>query len=329
MFSHKDLDNQLNKIAEDNDFSGTILISQNGDIKYKKACGYACKSFNIKNELDTKFNVASVRKIFTGVAIAQLVEKGAVQFEDKLSLYIDEEWLDKSVSENIAIENLLTHTSGLGDYFSDAYNQSYYKTFEDVGDYKDIIKKATLSFVPGTNWSYSNMGFLVLGVLIEKITNKKFSEYITEEIFNAANMINSNFSFIDEPISNRATGYYQHNGKWRCNYIKPVVRGTGSGGCYSTVIDLVHFFEALNSFKIVPKEMKSIILSAKPNLHSPNYGYGFFVDENKVYHGGNGTGIEAYVAHYLSSGCTMAILSNCSNFPISSIISIADEIFIG
>ena len=318
---------ELDSIVLNGTFSGAVLLAKNGNTLYKQAGGYACRSFLIKNETNTKFNVASAGKMFTGVAIAQLVQNGKIGLSDKISRYITDDWLDKTILENVTVEHLLTHTSGLGDYFVDAYHQSYHKVFENIEDYKEIIHKSNLAFSPGTSWAYSNTGFLVLGLLIEKVADEAYSDYIIQHIFKPANMLDSDFSLENEPVYNRATGYYRENGVLRCNYIKPVIRGTGSGGCYSTVEDMNRFFVALNRFQLLNEPLYSRMISPKPHLHSYQYGYGFFVTDSKIYHGGNGTGIESYVGYYPQKDILIAILSNFTDFKISKIISIADKFF--
>jgi len=117
-------------------------------------------------------------------------------------------------SGKVKIEHLLTHTSGFGDYFPIVYDQTYQKSFESTKDFQEIIFNSDLCFEPGTSWSYSNTGFLILGLLIETITQMEYCDYIAKYIFNIAEMGNSGFFYINEPVNNRTICYYKYNEKW-------------------------------------------------------------------------------------------------------------------
>ena len=149
----------LEKMTEDDEFSGALLIAKDGDPLLKKAIGDASKSYQIKNKVDTKFNIASVGKIFTGIAIMQLAEQGSLSYEDEVSKYVGAEWLKPEVASAIQIKHLLTHTSGLGDYFQDAYAQNNVQVFRNLSDYKTLLADDELAFEPGTRFSYSNSVF--------------------------------------------------------------------------------------------------------------------------------------------------------------------------
>ena len=200
------LERSLDLIIESEEFSGSIMIAKHGTPFFSKSFGYANKSDNIPNKIDTKFNIASIGKMFTGVAIAQLVEKGQLSFEDYLSKYVGNDWLSEDISSKIKIKHLLTHTSGLGDYFRKLYNQCDKFIFRDLNDYKILLIGEKLNYEPGTKWSYSNTGMLLLGVVIEKITGLKYFEYLQKYIFEPAEMINTCGFEKDRPVANRAMG---------------------------------------------------------------------------------------------------------------------------
>ena len=201
------IDKSINKLVEDEEFSGTVLIAKNGTVLLKKAIGEASKAYEIPNKPDTKFNMASVGKVFTGLAITQLAEKGKLSFDDPISKYVSAEWLDPGISEKIQIKHLLTHTSGLGDYFRDAYMQCAIPFFRDLKDYKSLVVDDTLIFEPGTRFSYSNTGVLLLGVVIEDIINDSYFNYLKKSVFEPAGMVNTDGFDKDIPVKNRATGY--------------------------------------------------------------------------------------------------------------------------
>jgi len=317
----------LDKVVKDNEFSGAVLVAKNGIPLFKRAYGLANKSYNIQNHLDTKFNIASLGKMFTGVAITQLIQKGELLPKDPLNKYVNDEWLKPENSNKIQIQHLLTHTSGLGDYFKSLYTQLSPMVFRELEDYKSLVVNQELTFEPGERWSYSNTGMLLLGVIIEHISGDSYYDYVRNHIFIPADMTNSDFFEKDRPVSNRATGYikeFTDSGvRWQNNRFTRVMKGGPSGGSYSTVEDLLKFDIALRNHRLLNLKYTQMILSSKPELNSPFYGYGFFINESPAgriaSHGGDGSGISCQYKMYLDNGYTMIILSNY-NVPAANIV---------
>jgi CubicO group peptidase (beta-lactamase class C family) len=316
------------KLAEDDAFAGAVLIAKDGEPLFKKAYGLASKSYQVPNQLDTKFNIASMGKMITGVAIAQLVEQGRLSFEDPLDRYLPEDWLRADVSEKIQIRHLLTHTSGLGDYFRKMRQHPSPMPFRGLEDYKPLVADVSLSFEPGTKWSYSNTGMLLLGVVIEQVTGESYFDYVRNHIYQPSGMVNTDAYEKDHPVPNRSIGYVKvYSNKeveWISNqYYSRVVKGGPSGGSYSTVEDLLRFAVALQTHKLLSPDYTDLVLSPKPELTSPFYGYGFYVSQSEVgqiaEHGGDGTGIESSFRMYLDSGYVVAVLSNYGK-PAASIV---------
>ncbi len=311
----QELDAFLNKLTEADVFSGSVLLAKDGRVLYKKAFGIANKDFNVPNRVDTKFNLGSMNKMFTSVAIAQLVERGKLSFDDPLAKFLPE-FPSKEAAEKIKIKHLLTHTSGLGSYFNDKFFESSRANFRTVDDMMKLAKDEKLQFEPGSRWSYSNTGMLVLGAVIEKVTGQSYFDYIRENIYKPAGMTNSDCYELDRINANLAVGYdkeFTDNGyQFRNNIFLHVMRGGPAGGGYSTVEDLLKFDIALRSNKLVGADSVKLLTSAKPEVNSPEYGYGFGVDtENQVVgHSGGFPGISSILEMYLASGYTVAIMSN-------------------
>jgi CubicO group peptidase (beta-lactamase class C family) len=324
----------LRNLEKDEEFSGTVLLAKNGDILLEEAIGMASKSYEIPNKIDTKFNIASVGKMFTGLAVTQLAEKGEVSFEDPISKYVTSEWLSSEVSEKIQIRHLLTHTSGLGDYFRDAYTQCKVPYFRDLEDYKSLIADDTLIFEPGTRFSYSNTGMLFLGVIIERITGEKYFSYLKENIFHPSGMANTDGFDKDSPVKNRATGYtkvYQ-NGKagWNNHQFTRILRGSPSGGIYSTAEDLLIFAEAIRSNKLLSRKYTEILLQGRPELNASFHGYGFFNAEGaaglELSHKGDGQGMNCHFKMFPETGYTFVVLSNYSSPSANIIANVFDQL---
>ena len=321
------LEKCMHLLAADDEFAGVVLLSRNSEPLFQQPYGLASKSFQIPNQLDTKFNIASVGKVFTGVAIAQLAERGALSFEDPVSKYLPADWLAPEGAEKIQVRHLLTHTAGLGDYFRKLYGQYDQLLFRDLEDYKMLVADETLSFEPGTRSAYSNAGMLLAGVVIEQVSGMSYFDYVREHIWKPAGMTNSGDWSKDQPVLNRAAGYTKEptdsGARWWTNIVTRVMKGSPSGGCYSTGPDLLRFAIALRAHKLLSPEYTEIVLSGKPEINAPNAGYGFYVSEGAAgriaQHSGDGRGINAEFSIYLDAGYTLIVLSNY-NRPAADIV---------
>jgi CubicO group peptidase (beta-lactamase class C family) len=312
------LDTCLESMVRDDEFSGAVLLARDGEPLFERACGLASKSYAVPNRIDTKFNMASLGKMFTGVAVAQLAEQNVLSFDDQVSKYLPSDWLKSEIAGQIQIRHLLTHTSGLGDYFQALYRQPASTAYRALDDYKPLIAGQGLAFEPGTQWSYSNAGMLLLGVIIEQVTGQSYFDCLREHVYAPAGMADTDAYEKDSPVHNRATGYSKGRvgGQtiWRSNLVSPVVKGSPSGGSYTTVRDLLRFAAALRTHKLLSPAYTETVLSAKPEVNSPFYGYGFFVDRGSAgriaSHGGDGRGVNSQFRIYLDLGYTVAVLAN-------------------
>ena len=315
----RELETFVKKLAAADVFSGTVLLAKDGVPIFKGAYGVANKDFNAPNRLDTKFNLGSMNKMFTGVAVAQLVERGKLSFDDPLSKFLPD-FPDKASAEKIKIKHLLTHTAGLGGYFSKRFMESSRALYRTVDD---MVKMAAadekLQFEPGSRWQYSNTGMMVLGKVIEKASGQSYFDYVRENIHKPAGMVNSDCYELDKVNPNLAVGYdkeFTDDGVWfRNNIFSHVLRGGPQGGGYSTVEDLLKFDVALRSNKLVGAEYVKLLLSGKPELNSPQYGFGFQVNQEQqiVGHGGGFSGISSNLDMFLGNGYTAVMMSNYGN----------------
>ena len=307
----------VERLAAADAFSGTVLLAKNGTVLFEGAYGPASKRFNVPNKLDTKFNLGSMNKMFTGVAVTQLVQQGRLSLTDQLSKFVSTEWLPREITDRIQIQHLLTHTSGLGSYFNDKYAESSRALFRDLDDYLPLIVGSTLAFEPGTDWQYSNTGMFLLGLVIEKVTGQDYFDYVRQHIYRPAGMINSDCYEMDKPVPNLAIGYTRDGDEWRNNLYLHVIRGGPAGGGFSTVRDLLRFDQALRNHKLLDREHTELVWSAKPELNSPDYGFGFGVQGEPgnriVGHSGGFPGINANLDMFLDSGYTSVVMSNYSH----------------
>jgi CubicO group peptidase (beta-lactamase class C family) len=301
----------LERAAAAGQFSGAVLIAKDGQPLFRAAYGLADRDFGVPNRVDTKFNLGSMNKMFTAVAIAQLAEKGKLDFADPVGKYLSD-WLPAEIAGKITLRQLLTHTSGLGSYFGDSFARASRELFRKVDDYKPLVAGEKPAFEPGTRWSYSNTGFLLLGAVVEKVAGQPYFDYVRENVYKPAGMADTDCYDMDDVVPNRAVGYTRVTGQWKSNLFMHVIKGGPAGGGFSTVEDLLRFDVALRGHKLLGPEPTERLLSAKPELGSPAYGYGFQVGENPrvAGHSGGFPGISSNLAMYLESGHTLAVLSN-------------------
>ncbi len=308
----------LKRLADADVFSGAVLLAKDGVPVYKAVYGTANKDYGVPNKIDTKFNLGSMNKMFTGVAIAQLVEKGKLSFDDPLSKFIPD-FPDAESAKKIQIKHLLTHTAGLGGYFSKRYQDMSRANLRTVDDMMALAKQdERLQFEPGSKWQYSNTGMLVLGKIIEIASGQNYFDYVRENIYKPAGMINTDAYELDKVNPNLAVGYHKQftdtGIAWSNNVFQHVMRGGPQGGGYSTVEDLLRFDQALRSGKLVSTAMVKVLTTPKPELNSPNYGYGFGVNTaaGTAGHSGGFPGINSNLNMYLNSGWTAIVMSNYS-----------------
>jgi len=313
----QELDGFVKRMSDNDVFSGSVLLSKDDKVLYKAAHGMASKRFSVANNVQTKFNLGSMNKMFTSIAILQLIAADKLNLTDKLEQFIDESWLTKEIAQKIEIQHLLTHSSGLGSFFSRKYRQSSNNIYLALDDFKPLIKNETLAFEPGTDNRYSNTGMFMLGVVIEKVTGQDYYSYIREHIYKPAGMKSSDSFEMDQPVPNLAIGYEanSHNQTgWSNNLYRRVIKGTPAGGGYSTVGDLQRFAKALTQFKLLDKKYTEMLYSAKPEFHSDDYGYGFIISgtpANRIVgHGGGFVGISSNMDIYLDQGYVASVLSN-------------------
>ncbi len=316
------LDKHITEEVKAEKFSGSVLLAKDGKPFFKKAYGLASRRFWVPNKIDTKFNLGSMNKMFTTIAVAQLVERGRLSYEDKVGKYLGEEWIKPENGDKITIHHLLTHTSGLGDFFSEAFFQSSKLLFLSVNDYQTLVKDMELAFEPGARWSYSNAGFVLLGAIIESVTEMDYFDYVRENVYKKADMINSDCYEMRRPVPNLAIGYQKWKAEdgsehWQNNLFYHEVKGCPAGGGFSTVEDLLNFDIALRNGTLVSMETwKSLITErAGPPDGNKKWGYGFIIENNEklgriVGHGGGFFGISSILDMYLDNGYTVVVMSN-------------------
>jgi CubicO group peptidase (beta-lactamase class C family) len=310
------LEQYVTTLAKADLFSGTVLVAKDGKTLYSGAFGDANKDFGVPNKLDTKLNLGSMNKMFTAVTIAQLVEQGKLSYEDPLSKFLPD-YPSAAAAQKIRIKHLLTHTAGLGSYFNAEFQRSSRARFRTVDELMQLAKGDSMAFEPGSRWSYSNTGMLVLGKVIEVVTKQDYFDYVREHVAKPAGMLNTDAYELDRVNPNLAVGYQREYGpdgtkRYRNNIFMHVMRGGPAGGGYSTAEDLLRFAEALATGKLVSAATFELMTTPKPEVSSPRYGYGFSIDmeAGTVGHSGGFPGISSNLDIFKGTGYVAVVLSN-------------------
>lgn len=273
-----------------NGFRGCILIQKAGKKVLEKAYGYADLPNEVRNEVHTKFATASAGKVFVAVGILQLIEKGLLKLEDSIGDIIDFNW--KQIDTSITIEELLTHTSGVPDYFDESIMDEYEELWADFPNYKirsnsDLIPlfiDKPMMYPRGCKFQYNNTGFVILAMIIEHITNSKFDDYLLTNIFIPCGMINTGYYEMDQLPAKCANNYIYNKMKeeYRTNIYSVDAKGTGAGGAFTTVNDIRLFWEHLLFKNLLTKEMTTkMLMNHSGELKC--YGYGIWLEEREQY----------------------------------------------
>lgn len=315
----KKIDSLFTVYSEKNMFSGSLLIGKKGKVLLSKGYGKANYSYDIPNNGQTKFKLASVSKQFTATAIMKLAEQGKLSTEDKLTKYIN----DYPNGDKITIHHLLTHTSGIVNFTNlPVYDSVMTKphTMEQLIAY---FKNKPLDFEPGTKFNYSNSGYLLLSYIIEKASGQTLAGYMADNIFIPLGMKNSGlFEGNNIVIKNLALGYSEgETGIENAPHIDMTIP-SGAGAVYSTVEDLFIWDQALYEGKILNKEtLEKMFTPVKGN-----YGYGWMQEKYKnhkwIFHSGGIEGFVTNISRFTDDSLTIILLKNIDNqmfFPANQI----------
>jgi CubicO group peptidase (beta-lactamase class C family) len=317
-----EIESYIHKLAAIDRFSGSVLIAKDGRPIFTKVHGMASRGYQVPNRLDTKFNLGSMNKMFTAVCIAQLVEQGKLAYDDHINKHLPD-YPNSDAARKVTIHHLLTHTSGLGDFFNDKWRAKQFRV-KKVREYFPFFAEEKLKFEPGSKWSYSNAGFMVLGAIVEQVSGQDYFDYVREHVYKPAGMVNTDAFELDHDVPNLAIGYTNRTdegrfepGAPRNNVFMHVIKGSPAGGGYSTVEDLLKFDQALRRRTLLTPQSTEVLWTGKvesARSESEKYAYGFFDrnvnGERIVGHSGGFPGISSDLDMYLDSGYTVVVMSN-------------------
>jgi CubicO group peptidase (beta-lactamase class C family) len=269
-------------LAARDEFSGAVLVARGEEILFEAAYGLADRRYGAPNRLDTAFNLGSINKIFTRVALARLARDGRLSFADTIADHLPD-YPNAEVARRVTLQHLAAHTSGLGDIFTEEFAAADKSRFREPEDYFPLFAADDLLFEPGEGRSYSNAGYMVLGAVIASVTGETYDEYVRETIFEPAGMTATAPWALDDPTAPIAIGYTrgphdgsdaEHPGTWRENSFIIPHTGTPAGGGFSAVRDLLAFRHALAGNRLIDPRYTAWLVNDELPEEAPASGSG-------------------------------------------------------
>lgn len=330
---------QLNILIDKVQFSGTISIKNQEGKVVELSSGYSNRSDKIRNESTTRFGIASGCKLFTSIAICQLVEEGKLAFDTRLVDCLNINF--PNFDENITIHHLLSHTSGVPDYFDEEvmndFEELWIKTpmyhIRALKDFLPLFQNQHMKSPVGERFHYNNAGYILLGLIVESVSGMTFTDFVQERIFKKAGMNDSGYFEFDSLPERTATGYIDNeDGTWKTNIYSLPAKGGSDGGAYITTSDMLKLWEALFSFKLLNKDLTNKLLTSHAQVRENSfYGYGAWIREfdekNIKYHVmGYDPGVSFHSAYYPNLSTKVVVCSNKSSGAFDMMNAIEEEL---
>ncbi|QCX38982.1 DUF3471 domain-containing protein [Aureibaculum algae] len=319
----------LNTYQEYGKFNGSVLVSDQGKVIYKKGFGMANMEWDIPNEPNTKHRLGSITKQFTAMLILQLVAEGKLDLNKPITTYLPD--YPKTSGDIITSHHLLTHTSGIPNY------TSFPKFMEDESRnpytpeaFLKMFADKPLDFTPGEKFSYSNSGYFLLGVLIEKLSGKSYEQMLQDKIFTPLNMKDTGYDNHADILKNRATGYEKEGGAYVNSRYLDMSIPYAAGSMYSTVEDLYKWDQALYTTSLLPQKYMTLYFKPFiPAFGNAHYAYGWGVGYSKIGkskdsiyaigHGGGINGFNTSISRTTSNKSLVVLLNNTGGAPLDNI----------
>ncbi len=322
--AEQQIDQLVNDYHEHNNFNGAVVVAKDGEILYAGGFGYANYELGVKNTPETKFRIASVSKQFTSMLVMQKVAEGKMDLDDPIREYIED--YPGPQGDIITIHHLLSHTSGMPHYgpFEPRFSPDYSRQPWEHRDFVEVFWDFDLQFEPGEEYSYSSLGYYLLGYILEIVSGKDFDELLDERILHPLGMYNTGIDNHVSILKNRANGYNHSLASFLNAEFRDMSTALATGDMYTTVKDIVLWDKALYDNTLLDEEYQSLIFT--PNLS--NYGYGWFVDYRDINdndsilthrHSGGTNGFNCLTTRLPEERYLITVLSNARPGPTTGI----------
>jgi CubicO group peptidase (beta-lactamase class C family) len=313
------LDAYVTTEAQGHSFRGAVLVGRNGKVVFEKAYGLADEEWNVPNTPTTKFRIASLSKQFTAACILLLQERGRLKVRDPISRYLNDlpqAW------QSITIHQLLTHTSGIFNYTDSPQLAKLNRTGATPQEMIALVADNPLDFTPGSRLHYTNTGYILLGMIIEKAAGRPYAEFLKSNIFEQLGMTNSGYDRASDIVKERASGYRIKDGHIANSDFIDMTIPYAAGGIYSTVEDMYLWNEALaQGGRLLSEDSLKQMFTEYPEAtyQGQHYGYGVVISRQKFgkllyYHGGGVEGFSSSIQRYPNDRVSIVVLSNLSSF---------------
>ncbi len=309
----------VDETAARTDFAGVVRLERAGAVALDAAYGLADRSHGTVMTTDNQLGMASGSKTFTALGVLRLVEERLLTLSTTARQILGTDL--PLIADDVTIEHLLSHRSGIGDYLDeDEFDSEDYvlpvsaNRLVTTEDFLPILDGYPMKFRPGDRFSYCNGGFVVLALIAERVSGRSYHDLVRELVCSPAGMADTDFLRADALPGRAALGYVEVEGQWRTNVFHLPVIATGDGGTYTTTADMARFWTALNSGRIVHAETLDDMLSARSEPdpgESRCYGLGFWLKANspQITMSGADAGVSFWSSHHPERGTTATVIS--------------------
>ena len=328
----------------DINFRGNAYIVKDSEVLLNYSGGFADLANEIPNTIDTRFACASMGKTFVAVGILQLIEAGKLEFEDTIGAILDFDL--KNIDPLVTVRQLLNHTSGVPDYFDESVMDDYEALWTDYPNYrirqnKDMLPlfiDKPMMYGRGEKFQYNNSGYVLLAAIIEKISGMDFDVYLKQNVFDRCGMSSTGYFAFDKLPARCANSYIYcpDTDDYRTNIYSVGARGTGDGGAFVTVGDILKFWNGLIGHELLSEEMVSQMFSKQSgdgkDPEEGYYGYGVWIIDNPqgqdyVYMQGCDDGVSAISEYNPNNGMITIMLSNYGDNVWAQMRKIREEMY--
>lgn len=333
MLSPTELDQYFSDLTEQDKFSGVVLITRGKQELFAQAYGYASRAWKIPNTLDIRFDTASITKLFTSVAVMQMIDQKRLSFETSVIDFLG--LAGTAISPAVNVYHLLTHTSGIaddadeeaGEELEDIYREKPNYSIKETVDFLPQFVYKPSNFAPGQGCRYCNVSYILLGLMVERVTGLSYRDYVRQYVFAPAGMTASDFFRMDRVHENVAEGadpLTDESGTvtgWKRNIYSYPPQGSPDGGANVTAGDLIRFLHAVQAGQLLSPESTQLFFTPQVDYHDREtwmqrmgFGLWYRVDRaGRIVHyqkEGMNNGASGMVRHYPDQNITIALLSN-------------------
>jgi CubicO group peptidase (beta-lactamase class C family) len=327
MVSKTDLAVAFEQIAQVLPLSGAILVTQDGEVVFEQAYGFASRQLNVPNTLNTRFPIASLTKMFTAMTALMLVEQGHIALDERPATYLP---ALAALDPGITLHHLLSHTSGVQDIYGvPQLHFAMQRLRHEQGDLLTYLVNLPQVFPPGQGWQYSSTGYLMMGYLMEHVTGVTFAELLRRSVLAPLAMADTGIDVPRRINPGRAAGHACVHGELvNAENDRLSIFPEAPGELYSTVHDLRKWCDALFACPLVSPRTLALMFTPYGQVNaSRHYGYGWFLTPRYRMHGGGTPGFISHLRQYPEQRLSIIVLLNSDQTNPDVILDAVEPLF--